>query len=124
MKMKEKARNIFTSHDNSYFSLRIAQIIPFPAFLGELTSYLRKTIFILVQKKGIYVISRKKILFTEKVNFLSIFCLFHFFSSNNNEKTLNIATIYFFLKKIINDVFLNVFSSTSGFLNKTFFLQV
>ena len=54
MKMKEKARNILTFHGNSYFSLKIAQIIPFPAFLGELTSYLRKTIFILVQKIGIY----------------------------------------------------------------------
>ena len=50
----EKARNILTFYWNSFFSLKIAFIIPFPAFLGELTSYLRKTIFFLVQKKGIY----------------------------------------------------------------------
>ena len=84
--MKEKARNILTFHGNSFFSLKIASIILFPAFLGELTSYLRKTIFILVQKKGIYAISRKKFLFTEKVNFSKIFFLFHCFHQKINKE--------------------------------------
>ena len=36
------------------------------------------------------------------------------------QKTLNTATIYFFFwKKIINDVFFNVFRSINGILNKT-----
>ena len=86
VKMNEKARNILTFHVNSFFSLKIAWIIPFPAFPGELTSYLRTTIFILVQKKGIYAISRKKFLFTEKVNFLMIFCLFHCFHQTIHQK--------------------------------------
>ena len=83
--MKEKARNILTFHGNSFSSFKIAKIFPFPAFLGELTSFL----------------------------------LISMFSSNNKQKTLNIATIYFFLKKIINDVFFNVFMSINGILNKT-----
>ena len=59
MEMKEKARNILTLHGNSFFSLKIAKIISFPAFLGELTFYLRKIIFVLVQKTGIYAFSGK-----------------------------------------------------------------
>ena len=94
--MKEKARYILTFYCNSFFSFKIASIIPFPAFIGELTSYLRKTIFVLVQKKGIYSISRKKFPFTEKVNFFDDFLLISLFSSNNKQKTLNIPTIYFF----------------------------
>ena len=82
----------------------------------ELTSYLRKTIFILVMKKGIYAISRKKILFTEKV--FDDFPLMSLFSSNNKEKTLNIATIYFFSEKIINDVVFNVFRSINCIILK------
>ena len=50
-------------------------------------------------EKWIYAISRKKFLFTEKVNFLMIFLLISLFSSNNKQKTLNIATIYFFSEK-------------------------
>ena len=74
-------------------------------FLGELTSYLRKTIFILVQKKGIYAISRKNFLFTEKVNVLMIFCLFHCFHQTINKKHWILQQYTFFLKKIINDMF-------------------
>ena len=106
-----------------FFSLKNASIIPTLAFLGELPSYLRKTIFFLVQKKRIYAISLKKFLFTEKVNFSLIFCLFHCFNKKINKKTLNIATIKFLLKKIINDVFFNVFRSINGILNKTPFYK-
>ena len=74
-------------------------IIPFPAFLWELTSYLRKNIFILVQKKGIYAISRKKILFTEKVNFLMIFCLFHCFHTKKKKKHWILPKYTFFSEK-------------------------
>ena len=79
MKMKEKARNILTFHDNSFFFSQNCINYPVSSVCGELTSYLRKIIFILVQKKGKYAISRKKFLFIEKVIFLMIFCLFHCF---------------------------------------------
>ena len=112
-----------TFHGNSFFSLKIALIIPFPAFLGKLTSYLRKIIFILVQKKGIYAISRKNFLFTEKINFLMIFSLFHCFHQTINKKHWILPQYTFFLKKIINDVFFNVFRSINGILNKTPFYK-
>ena len=92
----------------------------FPLFLGELTSYLTKTIFIMVEKKGMYAISRKKFLFTEKVYFLMIFC----FTSNNKQKNTEYChNILFFMKEIINDVFLNVVRSINGILNKTPFYK-
>ena len=105
------------------FSLKIAQIIPFPAFLKELTFYLRKTIFILVEKIGIYAILRKKFLFTKKVNFLMIYCLYHCFHQTINKKHSILPQYTFFLKKIINDVFFNVFRSFNGILNKTPFYK-
>ena len=123
MKMQEKARNILTFHGKSFFSLKIAQSIPFPALLGELTSYQRNTIFILVQKIGIYAISRKKFLFTEKVIFLMIFSLFHSFHQRINKKHWILPQCTFFLKKIINDVFFNVFMGINGTLNKTPFYE-
>ena len=49
--------------------------------------------------KGIYAISRKKFLFTKKVNFLMIFCLFYCFHQTINKKTLNVATLYFSSEK-------------------------
>ena len=45
------------------------------------------------------------------------------FLSNNKQKTLSIATIYFFVKKIINDVFFNFFRSINGILYKTPFYK-
>ena len=67
------------------------------AALGDVLE--KKTASCSSHKKGIYAISRKKFLFTEKVNFLMIFCLFHCFHQTINKKTLNIATIYFFSEK-------------------------
>ena len=61
--------------------------------------------------------------FHQKSEFFDDFLLISFFSSNNIQKTLNIATIYFFSEKIINDVFFNVFRSINGILNKTFFYK-
>ena len=59
-------------------------------------------------KKGIYAISRLKFLFTEKVNFLMIFCLFHCFYQTINIKHWILPQYTFFSeKKTINDVFLN-----------------
>ena len=74
-------------------------IFSFPVFLRELISYLRKTIFILVQKKGIYAISRKKFLFTEKVIFLMIFCLFHCCHQTINKTHWTWPQYTFFLKQ-------------------------
>ena len=118
-----EVKTYFIFHGNSFFTLKIAWIIPFLAFLGELTSFLRKTIFIWVHKKGLYAISRKKFLFTEKVNFLMIFCLFHCFHQTINKKHWILAQYTFFLKKKINDAFFNVFRSINGILNKTPFYK-
>ena len=124
LKMKKKARNILTFYCNSFFSLKIAGIIPFPAFLGELTSYLRKTIFFKLRRKEYLSFHEKKLLFTEEVDFSINFFLFHCFHQKNKQKTLNIATIYFFFwKKIINDVIFNVFRSINGIFNKTPFYK-
>ena len=119
MKMKEKARNILTFHGNSFFSLKIAWIIPFPAFLGDLTSYLRKTIFILFRKKK-YMQFHEKSFFSPKKLFFDDFRLITFFSSKNTEYCHNIL---FFLKKIINDVYFSLFRSINVILNKTPFYK-
>ena len=82
-KSKKHINFFFAFH---FFLSKLHKLFPFQRFLSELTSYLRKTIFILVQKKGMYSISRKKFLFTVKVNFLMIFCLFHCFHQTINKK--------------------------------------
>ena len=47
------------------------------------------------------------------------YLLISFFLSNNKQKIVNIATIYFFSEKIIiKDVFFNVFRSINGILPK------
>ena len=65
----------------------------------------------------------KKVHFHRKKEFFDDFMLISFFPLKNKQKTLNIATIYFFLKKIINDVFFNAFRSINGILNKTPFYK-
>ena len=76
------------------------------------------------QKKGIYAISRKKFLFTENVNFLMIFSLFHCFHQIINKKHRIMPQYTFFLKKVINDVFFIGFRSINGILNKTPFTSI
>ena len=98
MKMKEKARNILTFHGNSFFSLKIAWIIPFPAFLRELTSYLLKTLYFSSEKRNICNFTNI-VSFHWKSSFFDDILLISLFSSNNKQKTLNIATIYFFSEK-------------------------
>ena len=46
----------------------------------------KKPYLFLVQKKEVYAITRKKFLFTEKVDFSMIFCLFHCFHKKIKEK--------------------------------------
>ena len=85
--------------------------------------YERQSLF-KFRKKGINAISRKKFHLTEKVHFLMIFCLFHCFHQTINKKHWILPQYTFFLKKIINDVFLNVFRSINGILNKTIFTSI
>ena len=66
----------------------------------------------------------KKVSFHRKSYFFDDFLLISLFSSNNKQKTLNIATIYFFLKKIINYVFFNVFGSINGIFKQNPLVQV
>ena len=96
---------------------------PVSSVFGELTSYLRKTIVILVQKKGIYAISRKKFLFIEKVNFLMIFCFFHCFHQTINKNHWILLQYTYFLKKILNNVVFNDFRIINCILNKTPFYK-
>ena len=121
----EKARNILTFYLNSFFSLKIASIMSFPAFLGELTSYLRKTNFFFSSEKKNICHFTKKLPFHRKSEFFhDFFYYFIVFIKKNKQKTRNIATIYFLLeKKIINDVFFNVFRSINGILHKTPFYK-
>ena len=67
----------------------------------------------------------KKVSFHRNSYFFVVDCLLiYLYSSNNKQKTLNIAVIYFFQRKIINDVFFNVFRSINGILNKTPFTSL
>ena len=100
LKVKEKAKNILTFYCNSFFSLKIAQIIPFSAFLGELTSHVRKTIIFYLRRKEYMPFHEKKLLFTGKVDFLMIFCLFHCFHKKRINKKPWIFRQYTFFSKI------------------------
>ena len=53
-----------------------------------------------------------------------IFCLFHCFHQTLNKKHWILPLYTFFLKKIINNVFFNVFRSINGILNKTLFKSI
>ena len=59
----------------------------------------------------------EKVSFHRKSYFFDDFLLISFFSLNNKQKTLNIATLYFFPEKIINDLFFDVFRSINSILN-------
>ena len=52
-----------------------------------------------------------------------IFCLFRCFHQTINKKHWMLPKNTFFLKKIINDVFFNIFRSINGILNKTPFYK-
>ena len=125
--VEENQKNTFFISTIFFYS-KIAQISYFYVFILIFRQYIYfslqpKTIFILVQKKEIYAISRKKFLFTEKVNFFIIFCSFNCFHQTINKKQWIFPQYTFFLKKIINDVFFNVFRSINGILNKTLFYK-
>ena len=99
MKMKEKARNILTFHGNSFFFSQ--NCINYPVFSVSWR------INILSKKEYLYFSSQKRNIcnFTKKVSFhwksefFDDFLLISSFSLNNKQKTLNIATIYFFSEK-------------------------
>ena len=120
--MKVKARYINFLLQFIFFSQNCINYPLFSIFKRINISSKKNHLFFSVKKKGLYAITRKKFLFIEKVNFSMIFCLFHCFHKIK-QKTMNIATIYFFLKKFINEVFFNVFRSINGILNKTPFYK-
>ena len=121
---KQKTRNILTFHGNSFFSLK--NCINYPV------SSVSWRIIILSKKDHLYFSSgkrnicsfTKKVSFHRKSSFFDDFFLISLFSSNNKEKTLNIATIYFFSEKIINVVFFNVFRCINFILKKTYFTSI
>ena len=118
----EKARNILTFYWNSFFSIKIAFIIPFPAFLGELTSYLRKTNFFFSSEKKNICHFTKKVPFHR--NFSIIFLLFHCFHRKISKKHWILQQYTFYWKKIyINGEFFNVFRSINGIFNKNSFYK-
>ena len=113
--MKEKPWNILTFHGNSFFSLKNCIIYP--------VSSVSWRINILSKKDHLYISweIRNICNFTKKVIFLLILRLFLCFHQTINKKHWILPQYHFFLKKIINDVFFNVFRSISGILNKTSF---
>ena len=64
----------------------------------------------------------KKVSFHRKGNFWMIFCLFHCFHQTIKKQWI-LPQYTFVLKKIINDMFFNVFRSINGILNKTAFYK-
>ena len=60
----------------------------------------------------------------KKLIFFMIFSLFHCFHQKINKKHWILPQYTFFLNKIINDVFFNVFRSINGILNKTPFTSI
>ena len=66
----------------------------------------------------------EKSFFSPKKIILIIFCLFHCFHQTINKKHWILPQYTFFLKKMINDVFFNVFRSINGILNKTPFTSI
>ena len=114
MKMKEKARNILTFYCNSFFFSKNCINYPLFSVCRKINISSKKYRLFLVKKKGIYAITRKKFLFTKKVDFSMIFCLFHSFHKNK-QKTMNIGKIYVLLKIFLNDVFLTFLGVLTAF---------
>ena len=65
----------------------------------------------------------KRVSFHRKSEFFDDFLLFRCFHKKNKQKHWILPLYTFFLKKIINDVFFNVFRSINGILNKTPFYK-
>ena len=80
---------------------------------------LKNTSFIIFSEKRNICNFTEKVSFHRKNEFFDDSLLISLFSSNNKQRTLNIARIYFFSEKKINDVFFNVFRSINGILKKT-----
>ena len=122
--MKEKARNTLTFHGNLFF------------FSQNCINYsvcsVSWGINILSKKDHLYFSSEirnichftKKVSFYRKSEFFDDFLLISLFSSKNKQKNTEYChNLLFLLKKVINDVFFNVFRSINGNLNKTPFYK-
>ena len=79
---------------------------------------------ILVQKKGIYAISRKVFLFTEKENFSISFCLFYCFHKKINKKQWILRQYTFFLKILYMTCFSTFLEILTLFYTKTRFTSI
>ena len=121
MKMKKKARNILTFHSNSFFFSQNCISYPVSSVSWRIHILSKKDhLYFSSEKKEHMQFHEKKFLFTEKVNFLMILCLFHCFHQTINKKHGILPQYPFFSEKNkINDVFFNVFRSINGILNKT-----
>ena len=124
MKMKEKARNILTFHGHSFFLSQNCINYPVSSVSWRINILSKEDHLYFSSEKKEYMQFHEKSFFSPKKIIFWLFLLISLFSSNNKQKTLNIATIYFFSeKKLINDVFFNVFRSINGILNKTPFYK-
>ena len=117
MKMKKKARNIFTFHGNSFFFSQ--NCINYPV------SSVSWRINILSTKDHLYFRLEKRNIcnFTKKVNILMIFCSFHCFHQTINKKHWILLQYTFFLKKKNKWHVFQRFRSINGILNKTPFYK-
>ena len=109
LKMTEKARNILTFYCNSLFFSQNGINYPLFSVFKRINISSKKPCLLLVQKKEIYAITRKKFLFTEKVDFSMIFCLFHCFHKKIKEKQWILRQCNFFSQNCINYPLLSVF---------------
>ena len=99
MKMKEKNKKYINySWQFNFFSQNCINY-PVSSVSWRINIFSKKDHLYFSSEKKIYAISRKKFLFTEKVNFLMIFCLFHCFHQTINKKHWILPQYTFFWKK-------------------------
>ena len=98
-KLREKARNILTFHNTSFFFSQNCINYPVSSVSWRINILSKNDhLYFSSQKRNIWNFM-KKVSFHRKSLLIDDFLLISLFSSNNKEKTLNIATIYFFSEK-------------------------
>ena len=96
---------------------------PFSSFSWRINILSKKDhLYFISEKRNMCHFTKKKNGFHRKSKFYEDYLLISLFSSKKR-KILNIATIYYFSEKIINDVYFNFFWSINGILNKTLFYK-
>ena len=124
MKMKEKARNILTFYGNSFFFSQNCINYPVSSVSWRINILSKKDhLYFSSEKRNICHFTKKSFFSPKKSIFLWYSAYFIVFIKNKQKNTEYCDNILFLLKKVINDVFFNVFRSVNGNLNKTLFYK-